>query len=88
VGRETQRLLHLLDDYGPVELRAAVREAIERQSPRASSVAYILARRHRRSGHRPPLPVNLSRRPDLADLHVPSPNPEIYDDLTRDESDR
>jgi transposase len=88
VGRETQRLLHLLDDYGPVELRAAVREAIERQSPRASSVAYILARRHRRSGHRPPLPVNLSRRPDLADLHVPSPNPEIYDDLTRDEPDR
>jgi transposase len=88
VGRETQRLLHLLDDYGPTELRAAVREAIERQSPRSSSVAYVLARRHRRSGQRPPLPVNLSRRPDLADLHVPSPNPEIYDELTRDEPDR
>jgi transposase len=85
MGRETQRLLGLLDDYGSMELRAAVREAIERQSPRASSVAYILARRHRRSGQHPPLPVNLSRRPDLADLHVPSPNPEIYDDLTRDE---
>jgi transposase len=88
VGRETQQLLHLLDDYGPVELRVAVREALERQSPRASSVAYILVRRHRRSGQRPPLPVNLSRRPDLADLHVPSPDPEIYDDLTRDEPDR
>lgn len=87
VGRETQRLLHLLDDYGPTEFRAAVTEAIERQSPRASSVAYILARRHRRSGQHPPLPVNLTRRPDLADLHVPSPNPEIYDDLTRDKSD-
>ena len=45
-------------------------------------------RRRRRSGQCPPLPVNLSRRPDLADLHVPSPNPEIYDDLTRDDSDR
>jgi hypothetical protein len=87
VGRETQRLLHLLDDYGPTEFRAAVAEALERQSPRASSVAYILARRHRRSGQHPPLPVNLTRRPDLADLHVPSPNPEIYDDLTRDKSD-
>jgi transposase len=88
VGRETQRLLHLLDDYGQTEFRAAVREAIERNSPRASSVAYILVRRRRRTGQCPPLPVNLSRRPDLADLHVPSPNPEIYDDLTRDESDR
>lgn len=88
VGRQTVHLLNLLDDYGPVEMRAAVREAIERQSPRASSVAYILTRRHRRSGQRPPLPVNLSRRPDLADLHVPSPDPEIYDELTRDESDR
>jgi hypothetical protein len=71
-----------------MEFRAAVREAIERQSPRASSVAYILVRRRRRSGQRPPLPVNLSRRPDLADLSVPSPNPEIYDELTRDPSDR
>ena len=85
VGRQTAQLLALLDDYGPAEMRAAVREALERQSPRASSVAYLLALRHRRSGQRPPLPVNLTRRPDLADLHVPSPDPEIYDDLTRDD---
>jgi transposase len=83
-GRQTAHLLHLLDDYGPVELRAAVREALERQSPRASSVAYILARRHRAARHRAPLPVCLDRRPDLQDLHVPTPDPEIYDELTHD----
>jgi transposase len=84
-GRRTAQLLLLLDDYGPSELRAAVREALERQTPRVSSVAYILARRHRAARHRPPLPVQLDRRPDLQDLHVQPPDPEIYDELTRDD---
>jgi hypothetical protein len=88
VGRQTTQLLHLLDDYGPAELREAVREALDRESPRASSVAYILARRHRRAGQRPPLPVSLTRRPDLADLHVPSADTEIYDELTHDDPER
>jgi transposase len=87
VGRQTTQLSHLLDDYGATELRQAVREALERDSPRASSVAYILARRHRRARQRPPLPVSLTRRPDLADLHVPSADTEIYDGLTHDDDD-
>jgi transposase len=84
-GAQTTQLLLLLDDYGAVELRAAVQEALERGTPRASSVAYILSRRHRTRGGRAALPVNLTRRPDLADVHVEPHNPETYDELTRDD---
>ena len=38
----TQKLLLLLDDWGARELRAAVRQALDKQTPRVSSVAYIL----------------------------------------------
>jgi transposase len=81
---QTTQLLLLLDDYGASELRAAVCEALERGTPRASSVAYILSRRHRLRRGRTPLPVDLTRRPDLADLHVQPHNPETYDELTGD----
>lgn len=81
---QTRQLLGLLEDYGAMELEAAVREAIERQTPRAASVAFILSRR-RRSGSSRALPVDLSRHPHLADLSVPTHQLEIYDELTDDE---
>lgn len=81
---QTRQLLSLLEDYGATELEAAVREAIERQTPRAASVAFILSLR-RRSGSSRALPVDLSRHPHLADLSVPTHQLEIYDDLTDDE---
>jgi transposase len=86
---QTAQLLHLLDEYGAAELRAAMREALERSTPRASSVAFILNRRRRRSRRRPLTPVDLSRRPDLAALEVQPHDPEIYDELIRtdDESE-
>jgi hypothetical protein len=77
----------MLDDYGPAELRAAVREALERETPRASSVAYLLHRRHRRRRQRTPLPVRLTQRPELEDLHVQPHNPEIYDELSDRDQD-
>jgi len=86
-ARLTVQLLHLLDDYGAGELAAALREALDRQTPRLSSVAFILARRHRQLRHRTPLPVNLSRRPDLEDLAVSNPSLEAYDELSQDPND-
>jgi transposase len=83
-ARLTRQLLGLLDDYGPAELGAALREALERHTPRASSVAFILARRHRQKKRRAPLPVNLSRRPDLENLTVKTQHLEAYDELTED----
>jgi hypothetical protein len=83
-ARLTVQLLRLLDDYGPAELSATLREALDRHTPRLSSVAFILARRHRQRRQRAPLPVNLSRRPDLENLTVLNPSLEAYDELTQD----
>jgi transposase len=80
----TRQLLGLLDDYGAAELAAALREALDRSTPRASSVAFILARRHRARQRRAALPVNLSRRPDLENLAVPTSSLEAYDELSDD----
>ena len=84
IPRQTTQLLMLLDDYGAKELAAAVAEALERNTPRAASVAFILARRHRSHTL---LPVDLSRHPELADLSVPTHQLEVYDELSDDSSD-
>jgi transposase len=86
IARQTHRLLELLDDYGAEELARAVDEALENQTPRADSVAFILARRSR-SRKRSPLPVDLSRSPHLEDLSVSTHQLEIYDDLSDDSGD-
>ncbi len=83
----TQKLLLLLDDYGADELRAAVEEALERQTPRISSIAFILAKRRRAAQHKLSLPVDLSRRPDLKDLYVKPHSSETYDELSRRDDD-
>lgn len=82
-GSQTAQLLNLLDLYGAAELRAAVHEAIERKTPRASSVAFILGKRRRSSRRRSVIPVDLSRRPELENLSVTPHNLETYDDLAK-----
>src|SRR5436190_4154529 len=71
-ARQTTQLLLLLDDYGAAALAESVREAIAQNTPRATSVAFILSRRQRNT--RPPLPVDLSRAPHLANLSIPTHN--------------
>ena len=87
VAALTEKLLLLLDDYGADELRIVVDEALARRTPRLGSVAFLLARRRRQSKTHPPLPVDLSRRPDLKDLYVKPHPAETYDELTRDHDD-
>jgi hypothetical protein len=86
VGRQIKKLTRLLNDYPEAEFRAAVIEALSRQTPRVSSVAFILSRR-RRSSRLTPLPVDLSRRPDLAAVSVPTHQLEVYDELSEDDPD-
>lgn len=84
-ARQTTQLLELLEFYGPTELRAAVREALERKTPRASSVSFILNKR-RRVRNRPVLPhVDLSHHPELEDLTVTPQDLETYDDLANND---
>jgi transposase len=80
---QAKQLLKLLEEYPAAEVEAAVREAIERQTPRASSVAFILNRRRR--GSNLVRPIDLSRHPHLQDLAVPTHQLGIYDELTSDD---
>jgi len=84
-GRQTAQLLNLLDLYGARELRAAVCEALDRKTPRASSVAFILNQRRRSNKRQTPSPVDLSRHPELENLSVTPHNLETYDDLAKDD---
>jgi hypothetical protein len=47
-GSQTGQLLKLLEEYGPAALRRAILEALERNTPRACSVAWLLRRQPRR----------------------------------------
>jgi hypothetical protein len=86
-SRQTTELLNLLDLYGARELRAAICEALERKTPRASSVVFILNQRRRFNRKRMPLPVDLSRYPELENLSVTPHDLETYDGLAKDDSD-
>jgi len=88
VAATTEKLLLLLDDYGAAELASAVEEALQRQTPRLSSVAFLLARRRRAAQRKMALPVDLSRRPDLKDLYVKPHPSETYDELSRRDDDQ
>jgi hypothetical protein len=87
VSRQSKKLIELLDDYGAGELSAAIEEALERQTPRADSLALILERR-RRKNRSVRLPVDLSHHPHLRhfeDLSIPTQNLEVYDEGSQDE---
>jgi transposase len=72
------RLLHL---YGPQALSSALAEALARSTPTLASVEYLLEKHRRQHQRRPPLPVDLADRPELAALHV-QPHPlAAYDQL-------
>jgi transposase len=86
-SRQTTELLNLLDLYGARELRAAVCQALDRNTPRASSVEFILNQRRRSIKRRTLPPVDLSRHPELENLSVIPHNLETYDDLAKDDPD-
>jgi transposase len=83
-GSQTAQLLKLLDRYGASALRNAVREALERNTPRASSVAFLLRRQQRRT---PRLAVDLSRHPEAKSIEVRPHDLETYDELAHHRDD-
>jgi hypothetical protein len=87
IGRSTTQLIQLLDDYGTEALRSAIRLALERETPRVSSIAWLLQQRCRSEKRRMTRPVDLERRPDLAHLHVQPHDSDIYDELSEPDED-
>lgn len=82
-GSQTAQLLKLLDEYGPAALRRAVAEALERNTPRACSVAFLL----RRQPRAPRIALDLSRHPEAQSIDVRPHDLETYDELARTQDD-
>jgi transposase len=78
----TNPLLRLLSLYGTDALRAALREALQRGTPTLPAVEYLLEMHRRQAQRRPPLPVDLANRPELAALHVRPHSLATYDQLS------
>jgi hypothetical protein len=82
VARLTPQLLELLDDYGKDELQAVIQLALERNTPRISSLRFLLKKSRAALKRTAPLPVQLPGRPELADIYI-QPHPlESYDELS------
>lgn len=81
MGANVNLLVLLLDRYGPDELRAAVDEALARETPRASSIAAVLERRRRARGAPTPVPATLPDDPRVRNLRVASHDLATYDAL-------
>ena len=82
-GSQTSQLLKLLDDYGAAALQRAIREALERDTPHASSVAFLLRRQSRPAR----VALDLSRHPQAQSVDVRPHALETYDELAHTEDD-
>jgi transposase len=85
-GSQTAQLLKLLDLYGAAALRSALREALERDTPRACSVAFLLRQRQQKTSSQLPA-VDLTRHPQAQFIDVQPHDLETYDELTRHDKD-
>ena len=86
-GSQTTQLIKLLDLYGAAAFRRAIREALERNTPRASSVAFLLRRQRRSAASPGPLMVDLSRHPEAQAIEVQPHDLETYDELAYPDDD-
>jgi hypothetical protein len=71
--------MRLLEQYGAAALRRAIAEALQRNTPRASSVAFLLRRQPRST----PLNLDLSHHPQAQSLDIRPHDLETYDELAR-----
>jgi hypothetical protein len=72
-----------LDDYGTAALRHAIREALERDTPYASAVAYLLRRQSRPKR----VALDLSHLPQAQFVDVQPHALETYDELAHPQDD-
>ncbi|HEX9294932.1 MAG TPA: IS21 family transposase [Polyangiaceae bacterium] len=83
LGGTTTRLLHLLAQYGPSELEAALAETCRRGAFAAQSVAHVLDQRRRAKNVKVTVPPVLPNDPRVRDLVVAPRSLGAYDVLAR-----
>lgn len=84
LAAQVRALNILIDQHGAEVVRRAVDEALTRETPRATSVAHLIALDKRASNQRPAFQVPLPNRPELRDMRVIPHDMETYDGLTKD----
>jgi len=82
-GSQTAQLMKLLDEHGPAAFRRAIAEALERNTPRACSVAFLLRRQPRLRR----VALDLSHHPQAQSVDVRPHDLETYDELARTSND-
>ena len=85
LASNVEKLLIMLDAYGPEEMDHAVAEALERGTPKPEAVQFILDRRGRERQAKPPLPIRLPDRSKLRDLAVRPHDLHSYDGLDEEQ---
>ena len=83
-GRQIAQLTRLLDEFGPHALRRCILEALRHNTPRASSVAFLLRCQPRQTR----ASLDLSRHPEAQSVEVRPHDLEIYDELARSDDDK
>lgn len=78
----TTHLTRLLELYGAEALNTALAEALQRGTPNLPTVEFLLEKHRRDANRRPPLPVDLTDKPELASLHVQPHSLSVYDQLS------
>lgn len=87
LGSASSALLRLLDHYGATELRVAIAEVLDKDTPHPHSVRVVLERRATERRQLPALPVQLPDDPRVRDLVVVPHALERYDDVPETEDD-
>lgn len=86
IGSLTNKLLTLLDLYGPVELEAAIKEVVKAGACHCSDVTQELERRRRKQGLLSPIAIQLPDDKRLHDFVVLPHSLASYDSLSGEDS--
>lgn len=87
LGSASSALLRLLDHYGATELRVAIAEVLDKDTPHPHSVRVVLERRATERSQLPALPMQLPDDPRVRDLVVTPHALERYDDVPETDDD-
>ena len=77
----------LLDAYGPDPLEAAIKEAVQNQTPHVGAVRQVLEVQRKQRGAPPPVTVVPTDDPRMRDIVIKSPDLKTYDHLTENDDD-
>ncbi len=81
LGAAVSALLRYADQYSPAWVEEAIQEALEKGTPRPSSVRFLLEKRQRQEGRPAPVAIQLSTDPRIQNLEVRPHNLSTYDAL-------